>query len=537
MSSPLNSLDTWTDDLPCDGCPDHGTGHTINKLYSSTSHEESALHDYLHKSFGVRLPSGGYLWGLLTGFNSAEAVRYFATHLPLVMSDPTKKCTLVTSSSSFEEIYFSNTLRDAFRVTEETFGMDHENRLNEKLILDIRLKEDEALQNDPELYDKLTQIEKELSSGTSAAVVLLHNGRLFAANVGDTKVLLCRKVLNDQGGFYLRCVELTCQHTLDNTDEQKRLQAAGLEIEEVEDIGGTRLTRCLGYLLMKSFYNNYFPNASNEVMLAEPDVESIAIDEGAQFLLLASNSLVRALVEADPSLKTIDLAQSTLIQWVADELDKDGDVHEMLKVVPQAIVDRIAKMHEESFVSTKKHRQIEDMTLVVQLLNKTADTSRKTPQIEVTGVSEKLGQLQLNIDTSEEGYDMEKRGTPVSYEATSRYMMPDLDIGIHYRNNTNDTTNDDDRTVVPANMTNATEPLTPTNSDNPWSFDLSQRFDSNTCNESINSTTSSAAPPRAYVDFGPLWQVLEKRGDPEALERKARLEQEQRQQDTSNTTN
>lgn len=533
MSSPLNSLDTWTDDLQCDGCFDQSTGHAINKLYSSTS-PSSSLHDYLHKSFGVRLPSGGYLWGLLTGFNNAEAVRYFATHLPLVMSDPAKKCTLVTSSSSFEEIFFSNALKDSFRVAEETFQKENENRLNEKLILDIQLKENETLKSDPELVDKLNQIEKDLSSGTSAAVVLLHNGRLFVSNIGDTKVLLCRKVLNNQGGYYLRCVELTSQHTLDNNAERKRLQAAGLEIDDIEDIGGTRLTRCLGYLLMKSFYNNYFPNATMEIMLSKPEIESIAIDDGGQFLLLASDSLVRALMEADPSLKTVDLAQSTLIQWVADELETGDDVQAKLKEIPQTIIDRIARMHEECFASTKKFRQIEDITLVMRLLK---EASPRAPQIEVTDVSEKFEQLQLNIDTSDEVHDLEGHGIPVQYEPTLRYIMPDLEIGIHYRSNTNDTVNDDDRTIVPVNMTNTTEPLTPTNSDNPWTFDfsehMSRRYDSLNSNTSMSpnqhpNSTSPSATPKAYVDFEPLWRVLERRGDPEALERKAKLDKEQK---------
>ena len=56
-------------------------------------------------------------------------------------------------------------------------------------------------------------------SGSTAATVLLLGRRLFAANVGDSRVVLCRS-----GG---QCVELTSDHKPSRPDEAARVRAAG----------------------------------------------------------------------------------------------------------------------------------------------------------------------------------------------------------------------------------------------------------------------------------------------------------------------
>jgi len=56
-------------------------------------------------------------------------------------------------------------------------------------------------------------------SGSTAATVVLLGRRLFAANVGDSRVVLCRS-----GG---QCVELTSDHKPSRPDEAARVRAAG----------------------------------------------------------------------------------------------------------------------------------------------------------------------------------------------------------------------------------------------------------------------------------------------------------------------
>lgn len=70
----------------------------------------------------------------------------------------------------------------------------------------------------------------ELSAGTSAVLALVYNGRLYVANVGDSRALLC-KTDNNQ---VLRVVQLSVDHDVRNEDELLRLSKLGLDPELVK---------------------------------------------------------------------------------------------------------------------------------------------------------------------------------------------------------------------------------------------------------------------------------------------------------------
>jgi len=67
-----------------------------------------------------------------------------------------------------------------------------------------------------------------LSAGTSVVVALVYSGRLYVANVGDSRALLCR---TDSNGV-LRVVQLSVDHDLRNEDELLRLSQLGLDVEK-----------------------------------------------------------------------------------------------------------------------------------------------------------------------------------------------------------------------------------------------------------------------------------------------------------------
>jgi protein phosphatase len=75
-------------------------------------------------------------------------------------------------------------------------------------------------------------------SGSTAATVLLMGRRLFAANVGDSRVVLCR------GGG--QCVELTSDHKPSRPDEAARVRAAGGFILHKRVMGELAITRAFG---------------------------------------------------------------------------------------------------------------------------------------------------------------------------------------------------------------------------------------------------------------------------------------------------
>lgn len=77
--------------------------------------------------------------------------------------------------------------------------------------------------------NELNVINTELSCGCSAVVALIHCNRLYVANVGDSRALLCR---TDQDQV-LRVVQLSQDHNLSNEDEVLRLNCLGISKEKI----------------------------------------------------------------------------------------------------------------------------------------------------------------------------------------------------------------------------------------------------------------------------------------------------------------
>ena len=50
----------------------------------------------------------------------------------------------------------------------------------------------EAYNRFPGLFQRLQELESEIAGGCSAVIALIHKSRLFVANVGDARALLCR---------------------------------------------------------------------------------------------------------------------------------------------------------------------------------------------------------------------------------------------------------------------------------------------------------------------------------------------------------
>lgn len=59
---------------------------------------------------------------------------------------------------------------------------------------------------------------------------LVHNNKLFVANVGDSRALLCK---TDPNGV-LKVVQLSVDHDLSNQDEVLRLAQLGLSLDKLK---------------------------------------------------------------------------------------------------------------------------------------------------------------------------------------------------------------------------------------------------------------------------------------------------------------
>lgn len=149
-------------------------------------------------------------------------------------------------------------------------------------------------------------------------VALIHCNKLYVANVGNSRALLCK---TDSNGV-LRVVQLSVDHDLRNEDELLRLYKLGLNVEKIKQgsrLGNQEHTRCIGNYLVKGGYKDFeeLACAIAEPVIAEPEVHGgIALDETCSFLLLMSDGLYKSLQEATGCIDTVnkEIAQMTVEQ-------------------------------------------------------------------------------------------------------------------------------------------------------------------------------------------------------------------------------
>lgn len=155
-------------------------------------------------------------------------------------------------------------------------------------------------------------------SGSTAATCILMGRRLFAANVGDSRVVLCRS-----GG---QCVELTSDHKPSRPDEAARVRAAGGFILHKRVMGELAITRAFGdksfKMGIKAILDEDSEDANNAassddiardltapLVSSEPEIASMVLSHNDEFLLLACDGLFDVFRSQD----AIALARQELI--------------------------------------------------------------------------------------------------------------------------------------------------------------------------------------------------------------------------------
>jgi len=158
-------------------------------------------------------------------------------------------------------------------------------------------------------------------SGSTAATIVLMGRRLFAANVGDSRVVLCRS-----GG---QCVELTSDHKPSRPDEAARVRAAGGFILHKRVMGELAITRAFGDKSFKMGIKAMLEEEADELsggasgindndiakdltaplVSSEPEIASMVLSHNDEFLLLACDGLFDVFRSQD----AIALARQELI--------------------------------------------------------------------------------------------------------------------------------------------------------------------------------------------------------------------------------
>lgn len=115
------------------------------------------------------------------------------------------------------------------------------------------------------------------TGGTTCLVSLIHDSRLFVANVGDSRSVIC-----DKNG---EAVALTDDHKPQQLNERRRIKEAGgfISFHGVWRVGGVLATsRALGDFVLKE----------KNLIVADPDVEEFNLAElKPRFLIMATDGL------------------------------------------------------------------------------------------------------------------------------------------------------------------------------------------------------------------------------------------------------
>lgn len=144
-----------------------------------------------------------------------------------------------------------------------------------------------------EILNQLLDISNNLTIGASAVLALIYNSRLYIANIGNCRALLCKTDAND----VLRVIQLSVDHNVSNEDEVLRLSQLGLDVRALKQTPFLS-TRSIGCYMGKAGYKDsiYLSGATSEPVLSTPEIVGpIPIDDSCRFLVLMSGGLCKTM--------------------------------------------------------------------------------------------------------------------------------------------------------------------------------------------------------------------------------------------------
>lgn len=112
-----------------------------------------------------------------------------------------------------------------------------------------------AFQQYPREVARLQEIEPKLAGGCTAVLALIVNDRLYVANAGDSRAVLARV----EPSGTLSVEQLSIDHSVENEDELKRLEALGLDPKQLIRAGRLGMhenTRSIGDYAIKQGYKD-----------------------------------------------------------------------------------------------------------------------------------------------------------------------------------------------------------------------------------------------------------------------------------------
>ncbi|KAJ2941603.1 hypothetical protein O0L34_g14659 [Tuta absoluta] len=321
----------WTDDLP--KCKSTSVASFFSRVGSGHSNSND---DYL--CFYCQTEDNSCLYGVFEPHNGLEAARFIMQRMAAEILFPPP-----SANNSDEEI--RDRLRNAFTSVEKAYIENYDGMIAERTSLQYQLhtlNQTQNQQNYESILNRLKEIDQHLSGGATVVIALVLNNKLFVANVGETRALLCRTDDNS----VLRVVQLTVDHSLNNEDELLRLSQLGLDVNKLRNaqyLGNQTGTRCLGNYLVKGLWKAFptLSSAHTEPVVAVSEIHGpIALDQYSRFLVLVSAGVYKRIQEARGS---DEQTNKQLAQIIVENFRKT----EHFNTVSQTVLQEV----EEEFIS------------------------------------------------------------------------------------------------------------------------------------------------------------------------------------------
>lgn len=224
-SSSYNSQKSLTDDLPV--CKNTGIGYSINQIYREDGNPQEE-HMYEDCNCHLKYSDNLYLYAVFDGTYGKRAANFCLQQ----MSAELLFWEAFNCQPTDEEV--KELIRQIFTTTEENYMQSLNDMLAEKAnhLCDLppNINIYNMYQNNPRLVECIEQIDSELSSEASAAVAIIYKNKLYVANAGNCRVLLCQTDPNS----VLTVKQLSTDHNLRNEDEILRLSQIGVNVYKLK---------------------------------------------------------------------------------------------------------------------------------------------------------------------------------------------------------------------------------------------------------------------------------------------------------------
>uniref|UniRef100_A0A8D8S6T9 TGF-beta-activated kinase 1 and MAP3K7-binding protein 1 n=2 Tax=Cacopsylla melanoneura TaxID=428564 RepID=A0A8D8S6T9_9HEMI len=354
----LQSSKSWTDDLPV--CKSSGIGSSTSQIYC-TNGQRQEKHHFEDCFVSCKYDNDTFLYVIFDGNDGRDMATFALQRIAaeILLGQLVNK----TNEAEIKEI-----IRQAFLAVENSYLQTIGDKIAERTQVQLEIPEDltsyEAFNRYPHLVKKLEELNSELSCGASALLALIHFDKLYIANVGDCRALLCKTDSNN----VLRVQQLTVDHTLDNEDEILRLNLLQVKIDKnkCSKVGNVDVTRCLGNYLVKGGYKDFeeMADAIGEPIISEPEIHGpIQLNDSCRFLMLMSKGLYKSLEEATGA--GTEKVNKDLAQMAVEEFRRQSS----LTSVAQAVIDRVARIHYDMAMTHGDMTSREDITLIIRNFN------------------------------------------------------------------------------------------------------------------------------------------------------------------------